>query len=54
MVFCAVCFGDPTSPLTQGYNYAVIALLAVITAVLVGFGILFLNFRKREKNSLRY
>ena len=50
MVFCAVCFGDPTSPLTQGYNFAVIALLAVITAVLTGFGILFLNFRKREKS----
>jgi len=53
MVFCAVCFGDPTSPLTQGYNLAVIALLAVITAVLIGFGALFLNFRKREKNLLK-
>ena len=52
MVFCAVCFGDPTSPLTQGYNYAVYALLAVIVAVLVGFGMMFLNFRKRAKNSL--
>jgi len=50
MVFCAVCFGDPTSPLTQGYNYAVLALLAIIVAVLIGFGALFLNFRKREKN----
>ena len=53
MVFCAVCFGDPSSPLTQGYNDAVIALLAVIVAVLVGFGFLFLNFRKRERNSLK-
>jgi hypothetical protein len=53
MVFCAVCFGDPTSPLTQGYNDAVFVLLAVITAVLLGFGILFLNFRKREKNSFK-
>jgi hypothetical protein len=52
MVFCAVCFGDPTSPLTHGYNMAVFALLAVITAVLLAFGMLFLNFRKREKNSL--
>jgi hypothetical protein len=49
-MFCAVCFGDPTSPLTQGYNLAVLFLLAVIGLVLVGFGILFLNFRKREKN----
>jgi hypothetical protein len=49
MVFCAVCFGDPTSPLTHGYNYAVIALLLVVIAVLTGFAVLFLNFRKREK-----
>jgi len=49
MVFCAVCFGDPTSPLTQGYNWAVIFLLAVITLVLSAFGMMFLNFRKKEK-----
>ncbi len=53
MVFCAVCFGDPTSPLTHGYNYAVIALLAVTVIVLSAFGALFLNFRKRAKNSMR-
>jgi hypothetical protein len=52
MVFCSVCFGDPTSPLTQWYNYAVFALLAVVIAVLSGFGILFLNFRKRAKTHL--
>ncbi len=53
MVFCAVCFGDPTSPLTQGYNWAVIALLMVVTAVLAAFAMLFLNFRKREKAFLK-
>lgn len=53
MVFCAVCFGDPTSPLTQGYNYAVYALLVVVIAVLSAFAVLFLNFRKRTKNSLK-
>ena len=53
MVFCAVCFGDPSSPLTQGYNWAVYTLLAVITAVLVAFGGMFLNFRKREKALLK-
>jgi len=53
MVFCAVCFGDPTSPLTQGYNLAVIALLAVVTAVLTAFAILFFNFHKREKALLK-
>ena len=49
MVFCAVCFGDPSSPLTQGYNYAVIALLAVTILVLGSFSMLFLNIRKRIK-----
>ncbi len=52
MVFCAVCFGDPTSPLTQGYNLAVFVLLAVTVIVLSAFGILFLNFRKRAKKFL--
>ena len=53
MVFCAVCFGDPSSPLTQGYNYAVIALLLVIVSVLASFAMMFLNFRKRAKNLLQ-
>ena len=47
MVFCSVCFGDPSSPLTQGYNFAVIALLVVVVGVLTGFAVMFLNFRKR-------
>ena len=53
MVFCAVCFGDPTSPLTQGYNYAVIALLAVTVLVLLAFAKLFMDFHTREKSSLK-
>ncbi len=52
MVFCSVCFGDPSSPLTQGYNLAVFSLLAVTVIVLSVFGVLFLNFRKRAKKSL--
>jgi hypothetical protein len=52
MVFCSVCFGDPTSPLTQGYNDAVFVLLAVVACVLTGFGIMFLNFHQREKTRL--
>ena len=47
MTFCAVCFGDPNSPLTQGYNYGIIVLLTVTFAVLGCFGMLFLNIRKR-------
>jgi len=44
-----VCFGDPSSPLTHGYNLAVIALLVVVVSVLTAFAVLFLNFRKRAK-----
>jgi hypothetical protein len=51
MIFCSVCFGDPTSPLTQGYNYAVFGLLGVTVLVLGSFAMLFLNIRRREKIS---
>jgi len=49
MVFCSVCFGDPSSPLTQGYNLAVFALLGVTVAVLATFAVMFVNFRNRSK-----
>jgi len=49
MVYCAVCFGDPTSPLTKGFNFAVISLLIVTVLVLIAFAKMFLDFRKREK-----
>ncbi len=49
MVFCSVCFGDPSSPLTQGFNYAVLALLGVTVLVLGSFTMLFLSIRKRAK-----
>jgi hypothetical protein len=48
-MICAVCFGDPSSPLTQGYNYGIIAMLLVVFAVLACFGTLFLNIRNRIK-----
>jgi len=47
MVFCSVCFGDPTSPLTQGYNYGVLGLLALTLVVLFCFGKLFWDIYKR-------
>jgi len=53
MVFCSVCFGDPNSPLTHGYNMAVIALLVVVVGVLTSFAVMFMNFHKREKKLLK-
>ncbi len=44
---CAVCFGDPNSPMVQSVNSGVWFLLAVISSVLVGFACLFLFWQKR-------
>jgi hypothetical protein len=50
MIFCAVCFGDPTSPMTTGLNYGIMTLLAVLGVVLFCFAGMFLNIRRRSKN----
>ncbi len=50
MVFCAACFGDPNSPLTHGYNYGIMSLLAVTFVVLTAFGIMFWNIRQKSKD----
>ena len=50
MVFCSVCFGDPASPLTHGYNYAVFFMLAMVAVVLTVFATVFLKMRKRMRN----
>ncbi|NBY19298.1 hypothetical protein EBQ74_03430 [bacterium] len=44
---CSVCLGDPNSPMVKSVNAGVWFLLAVISTVLVGFGSLFLFWRKR-------
>ena len=46
---CTVCFGDPNSPQVRGGQMGVIALLAVVTPVLLGFGIFFLYLRRRAR-----
>ncbi|MBI3602574.1 MAG: hypothetical protein HY209_06770 [Candidatus Omnitrophica bacterium] len=47
MVFCAVCFGDPNSPLTHGYNYGIMSLLAVTFVILGLLGMMFWNIRQK-------
>ena len=47
LMFCFVCFGDPSSPLYHGYQAGVLALLVVVMAVLTSFGMMFWNIRKR-------
>ena len=48
-MICAVCFSDPTSPLTQGYNYGIFTLLGVIGVMMLLFGIFFINIYKRSR-----
>ena len=50
-MICAVCFGDPTSPLTTGLNYGIMTLLTILFMVLGGFTVMFLNIRRRSRKS---
>lgn len=46
---CAVCFGDPNSPLTKSIGMGVWVLMAFIGGVLLLFSLFFLNIRRRMK-----
>jgi hypothetical protein len=45
---CAICFGDPNSPLTKSAEMGVWFLLAVIVSVQIGFGLFFLVYLRRR------
>ena len=44
---CAVCFGDPESPMVQGMNDAILFLLCVTALVLSFVGYMIYTIRKR-------
>ena len=46
---CAVCFGDPESPLTKGADAGVMFLLGVVVTVLCGFASVFLYWMRRVR-----
>ena len=46
---CAVCYGDPESPLTKGAAMGVIVLGIAIAGVAAAFGGLFLFWMKRAR-----
>jgi hypothetical protein len=46
---CSTCYGAADSPMTQGMNNGILVLLACVGVMYVGFGKLFLDFRKRSK-----
>jgi heme/copper-type cytochrome/quinol oxidase subunit 2 len=45
---CAACFGKSDSPLAQGMNMGILALLAVITVVLSGVAGFFVYLSRRS------
>lgn len=46
---CAVCFGDPKSPLTLGAKAGVLFLIGVVGFVLASFGAVVLFWMRRAK-----
>ncbi|MEZ5333519.1 MAG: hypothetical protein R2991_16140 [Thermoanaerobaculia bacterium] len=50
---CAVCYGDPDSPMSAGLNNAVLFLLGVVVLVQAGFIALFVSIRRRGKERER-
>ena len=46
---CAVCYGAADSAMTDGMNNGILALLAIVAAVQIGFVALFLSIRNRSK-----
>ena len=46
---CAVCNGDPQSPLTHGAKQGILTMLIVTYAVLIGFGAMFCAVMVRSR-----
>jgi hypothetical protein len=46
---CAVCFGDPSSPLTKAMGSGILLLLGCIATVLGGFASMFVYWMVRAK-----
>jgi len=46
---CAVCYGDPQAPMTNGMNMAILSLLGITGGVLSAFVAFFVFLRKRAR-----
>lgn len=46
---CAVCFGNPNSMAVKSANAAVLFMLVVVSALLVGFAGMFLSWARRDR-----
>ena len=49
MEACAVCFGDPDSPMTKGMQWGIASLFFILVPVLGGVGGFFVFLVKRGK-----
>jgi LPXTG-motif cell wall-anchored protein len=49
---CAVCYGDPQAPMTNGMNMAILSLLGITGGVLSVFVAFFVFLRKRARAML--
>ena len=50
---CAVCYGDPQSPLTHGAKQGILAMLIITYVVVIGLGAMFtfMIVRARKRGS---
>ena len=50
---CAVCFGDPNSPMSHGMNMGIITLLFVVVFILLAIAafIISLYFKSKKMNN---
>lgn len=45
---CAICYGEPDSPMTQGLTWAILALVLVVAIVLSGVVAFFVHTLRNE------
>ena len=51
---CAVCYGAPGDPMTEGMNRGIWVLLGIVFVVQVGFVALFWSFWRRAREQRRF
>ncbi len=49
---CAICYGDPDSPMTEGLTWGILALVLVVGCVLTGIVTFFVHANRNATNRL--
>lgn len=50
---CAVCYGEPDSPMSRGLTWGILALCAVVGVVLSGVAVFFIHVGRRSAAAAR-